>query len=83
MLSAAVGASVGAVAADRQLERRRLERLARHGHLHPHPALGVWMAAGYAVVVVVPSRLLAVRQGMQAGRRNPGPAARDGATAPA
>jgi hypothetical protein len=62
VLTTAVAASVGAAVAGRQLERRWLARLTRHGHPHPHRALGVRMAALYAVMVV-PSRLLAVRKG--------------------
>ncbi len=81
VLTTAVAASVGAAAAGRQLERRWLARLVRHGHPHPHRALGVRMAALYAVAVV-PSRLLAVRQGAQAGRRDAGSAAGEGTTLP-
>ncbi len=79
MLTTAVAASVGATVAGRGLERRWLARLTRHGHPHPHRALGVRMAALYAVVVV-PSRLLAVRSGAQAGRRDAESAAGDGGT---
>jgi len=70
VLTTAVAASVGTAVAGRQLERRWLARLARHGHQHPHRALAVRMAALYAVMVV-PGRLLAVRQSAGAGRRNP------------
>ncbi len=80
VLTTAVGAAVGAAAASRRLERRWLARLTRHGHPHPHRALGVRMAALYAVMVV-PSRLLAVRQGAEAGRRDAKPAAGDGTAA--
>lgn len=66
VLTAAAAVSVGTAVAGRQLERRWLARLVRHGHAHPHRALGVRMAALYAVVVV-PSRLLAARQGAKAG----------------
>jgi hypothetical protein len=62
VLTTAVAASAGAAVASRQLERRWLARLTRHGHPHPHRALGVRMAALYAVMVV-PGRLLAVRKG--------------------
>ncbi len=72
VLTTAVAASVGAAAAGRQLERRWLARLVRHGHPHPHRALGVRVAALYAVMVV-PGRLLAVRQGAPASRRNARP----------
>ncbi|GAB7045494.1 hypothetical protein [Catenuloplanes indicus] len=67
-LATAVAVSAGAAMAVRRLERRWLERLTRQGHPHPHRALGVRMAALYSVVVV-PSRLLAVRQAAEAGRR--------------
>ena len=77
VLTTAVAAAVGAVAAGRVLERRWLARLIRHGHPYPHRALGVRMAALYAVMVV-PGRLLAVRRGAEAGRRDarPGPSRR-------
>jgi hypothetical protein len=71
--------SVGVAAAGRRLERRWLARLARHGHPHPHRALGVRMAALYAVVVV-PSRLLAVRKAAEADRRENMPGGVDAAT---
>jgi hypothetical protein len=64
VLTTVVAASVGAAVAGRRLERRWLARLVRNGHPHPHRALGVRMAAVYAAVVV-PSRLLAVRQGQR------------------
>ena len=73
VLITAVTASVGGAAAGRQLERRWLARLNRHGHPHPHRALAVRMAALYAVMVV-PGRVLAVRRDAQAGRRDAGPA---------
>jgi hypothetical protein len=74
VLAGAVGvgvlaASVGAAVAGRQLERRWLARLTRRGHQHPHRALGLRMAGLYAVLVV-PSRLVAVRRGAKAGRRH-------------
>ena len=69
VLTTAVGASVGAAAVGRRLQRRWLARLTRHGHPHPHRALGVRMAALYAVMVA-PSRLLAVRESTEAGRRD-------------
>ena len=72
VLTTAVAASVGGAVAGRRLERRWLARLARHGHPHPHRALGVRMAALYAVLVV-PSRLLVVRQAAEAARRTPCP----------
>jgi len=59
----AVAISVGTAVAGRRLERRWLARLARNGHQHPHRALGVRMAALYAVMTV-PSRILAVRKGL-------------------
>ncbi|GAB7037096.1 MULTISPECIES: hypothetical protein [Catenuloplanes] len=67
-LTAAVAVSVGGAVAVRRLERRWLERLTRQGHPHPHRALGVRMAALYSVVVV-PSRLLAVRKAAEGDRR--------------
>lgn len=81
VLATAVAASVGAAVAGRQLERRWLARLGRQGHEHPHRALGVRMAVLYAVMVV-PGRLLAVRQGAEDGRRNAWPAAGDGLNNP-
>ena len=72
-LTTAVAVSVGGAAAGRQLERRWLARLTRHGHPHPHRALAVRMAALYAVMVV-PGRVLAVRRDAEAGRRDAGPA---------
>jgi hypothetical protein len=66
VLTTVAAASVGATVASRKLERRWLARLTRNGHPHPHRALAVRMAAVYAVLVV-PSRLLAVRQAAKAG----------------
>ncbi|WP_433720349.1 hypothetical protein ACQP2Y_35270 [Actinoplanes sp. CA-051413] len=68
VLTTAVAASVGVTVAGRQLERRWLARLTRHGHPHPHRALALRMAGLYAALTV-PSRLIAVRQGTKAGRR--------------
>ncbi|MGW4948176.1 hypothetical protein ACWEOZ_42040 [Actinoplanes sp. NPDC004185] len=65
--------SVGAAVAGRRLERRWLARLVRRGHPHPHRALGLRMAGLYAVIVV-PSRLIAVRQSAKVGRRGAEPA---------
>ncbi|GIJ79079.1 hypothetical protein SAMN05443287_101533 [Micromonospora phaseoli] len=79
VLATAGAVSVGVAAAGRRLERRWLARLARHGHPHPHRALGVRMAALYAVVVV-PSRLLAVRKAAEADRRENVPGGADAAT---
>ena len=76
VLSTVVAGSVGAAVVGRRLERRWLARLVRRGHPHPHRGLGVRMAGLYAVMVV-PSRLLAVRQSVQAGRRDAEPAAGD------
>jgi hypothetical protein len=70
VLTAAVAVSAGAAVAERELERRWLARLTRHGHPHPHRALGVRMAA-LSAVMLVPGRLLAVRQGA-ADRRDRG-----------
>jgi hypothetical protein len=86
VLAGAVGvgvlaASVGSTMAVRRLERRWLARLTRLGHPHPHRALGLRMAGLYGAVVL-PARLLALRQGTQASRRAAGPATGDGATAP-
>ena len=67
----AVVVSVGVAAASREVERRWLARLTRHGHPHPHRALAV-RVAGLHAVLAVPSRLLAVRQDTRAGRRNAG-----------
>lgn len=78
-LTTAVAVSVGAAAGSRRLERRWLARLTRHGHPHPHRALGVRMAALYAVLVV-PGRLLAVRKGTEADHRDTVPASGDGRT---
>ncbi|WP_212987044.1 hypothetical protein [Actinoplanes auranticolor] len=71
VLTTAVAASVGVALAGRQLERRWLARLTRHGHPHPHRALALRMAGLYAALTV-PSRLIVVRQGAKAGRRNAG-----------
>jgi hypothetical protein len=71
VLTTVAAASAGVAVAGRRLERRWLARLVRNGHPHPHRALGVRIAAVYAVVVV-PSRLLAVRQ--EAKRRTTGDA---------
>jgi hypothetical protein len=79
VLGTAVAVSVGTAVAGRQLERRWLARLIRHGHPHPHRALGVRMAAVYAVMVV-PSRLLIVRAGAKAGHRDPARAVGTGTT---
>jgi hypothetical protein len=68
VLTTAVAVSVGGAVAGRRLERRWLARLTRHGHPHPHRALAVRMAGLYAVLVV-PSRMLAVRKAAEADRR--------------
>jgi hypothetical protein len=73
----AVAVTVGSAVVGRRLERRWLARLTRHGHPHPHRALGVRMAALYALVVV-PSRILLVRKATDAERR----ATADDTTAP-
>lgn len=66
VLTTVAAASVGATVAGRKLERRWLARLIRNGHPHPHRGLAIRMAAVYAALVV-PSRLLAVRQAAKAG----------------
>ena len=77
-LTTAVAVSVGGAIAGRHLQRRWLARLTRHGHSHPHRALPVRMAVLYAVMVV-PSRVHAVRERTEAARRDAEPAA-DGKT---
>jgi hypothetical protein len=81
VLTTAVAVSIGAAAAGHHLQRRWLARLTRHGHAHPHRALGVRTAALYAVMVV-PSRLLAVREDTKADRRDTQSTTRDGTTDP-
>ena len=76
-LTTAVAVSVGGAAAGRQLERRWLARLTRHGHPHPHRALAVRIASLYAVMVV-PGRVLAVRKDAEAASRDAEPVAGDG-----
>jgi len=71
VVTVAAAVSVGGAVAGRRLERRWLARLTRHGHPHPHRALALRMAGLYAVLVV-PSRIVAVRMAAAAGRGHAG-----------
>jgi hypothetical protein len=81
VVTTAAAASIGIAVAGRRLERRWLARLTRHGHRHPHRALGLRMAGLYAVLVV-PSRIIAARKLSEAARRPAGAGTASGATVP-